>query len=268
MIRFSESSTLLGREQLQAIRSMTTMTATQDAGAALAASEPLEIVNIQGVRVPIDPRLMSEMMQKVIRSGRYEGSEAARIPMLVEAGERVLEIGGGIGFLSTLIAKENKAETIVVFEANPGLIELIETTHRLNGVQAIVRNEIIMGRKTGDTLPFYLHQHFWASSMMWVKKRHCIGVVQIPQVAFAEVLRDYAPTLLVVDIEGGEFSLFDNVDLTTVRKALIEVHEKVIGGAGVKSVFDFFSAQGFYYDPLGSEGRVVLFRRLEETPAS
>ena len=101
-----------------------------------------------------------------------------------------------------------------------------------------------------------------------MKKRLCTGIVQVPQVGFAEVLCDHAPTLLVVDIEGGELGLFDGVKLTTVRKVLIEIHEKIIGGVGVKAVFDFFSAQDFYYDPLGSEGRVVLFRRLEVPSAA
>ena len=127
---------------------MTTMTATDDLNTPpLDADEPFEIVDLHGVRVPIDPGVMSEMMQSVIRSGKYEASEAARVPKLIEDGERVLEIGGGIGYLSALIARENKAEAIVVFEANPGLIRLIETTHRLNGVQAVVRHEIIMAKR-------------------------------------------------------------------------------------------------------------------------
>ena len=236
--------------------------------AALAATEALEIVELHGVKVPIDPKLMSPHMLEVIRSGRYEDREAARIPGLIEDGERVVEIGGGIGYLSSLIARENRAATIVVFEANPGLIPLIEATHRLNGVEAIVRHEIIVAAKTAETLLFYLHEHFWASSMVRLSKRSRVDVVPVRQVAFDEVLREHAPTFLIVDIEGGEGALFKGIELTGVRKVLIEIHEKVLGSAGVKALFDFFSAQDFFYDTRNSEGRVVLFRRLEEEAGS
>jgi FkbM family methyltransferase len=221
-----------------------------------------EIIEHLGVKLPIFPGVMSEEMQGILRAGEYERAEAKRLPRLIEPGERLVELGAGIGFLSTLAAQA-QAASIVVFEANPELIPVIEATHRLNGVQSIVRNAVVAPVKLTETTPFYLHRNFWASSLTPVKPKHLRGVVEVPIVTVEAMLREHAPTLLVMDIEGGEADLLDGAELHGVRKVYMELHPKVMGQAGVKRVFDRLSAQGFVYDIGHSSGGVVLFRRLE-----
>ncbi|MFP3367124.1 hypothetical protein R0J93_26120, partial [Pseudoalteromonas sp. SIMBA_148] len=75
------------------------------------------------------------------------------------------ELGGGIGYISTLCHLQKKAKKIVVFEANPTLITIIEKTHSLNGVTAEVINAVVLPRKTSETVPFYVRDDFWASSL-------------------------------------------------------------------------------------------------------
>ena len=220
-----------------------------------------EVVVIGGVKVPIDRDVMSQYMIDVIRDGSYEAREAGRLPELIDKGERIVEIGGGIGFLSALMGMQGKAEAIVVFEANPALLPLIETTHRLNGVEAEIRQQVIAPVKLAETAAFYLHQNFWASSLVPVKKRFRTGIVQVPVVSFSEMVREHRPTLLVVDIEGAETTLFKDVQLDGIRKVLMEVHHKVIGPSGVGMIFAFFASQGFVYDPRYSERGVVVFSR-------
>ncbi len=106
---------------------------------------PREIVELQGVRIAIDPAIMSDKIQRQIRNGKYERGEARNLPEIIEPGERLLELGGGIGFLSALAALQRRAEVIVVIEANPELIPVIRETHRLNGVTAQVLNAAVVG---------------------------------------------------------------------------------------------------------------------------
>ncbi len=221
-----------------------------------------EVIEHRGVKLPIVPGVMSEDMQAFLRAGEYENSEAKQLPGLVEPGERLLELGGGIGFLSTLVAQK-QAAAIVVYEANPELIDVIKATHRLNGVASVVRNAVAAPVKTAETAPFYLHNNFWASSLTPFKAKNLRRVVDVPIVALGEVLREHAPTLLVVDIEGGEVDLLAGGELHGVRKVYMELHPKVIGQVGVKLVFDRLSAQGFAYDTDHSRAGVVLFRRVE-----
>jgi FkbM family methyltransferase len=220
-----------------------------------------EIVMIAGVGIEIDPTVMSERMIEVIRSGRYERQEVRQLVRALEPGDRIVELGAGIGLLSSLASQQGKAAHIAAYEANPRLIPTIARTHALNRVTAEVHNAVIVPSPEVTSLPFYVRKSFWASSLS-PRPHGFVEEVTVRAVPFAQMLEHHRPTFLVVDIEGGEADLFKQVPLTGIRKVLIELHQKVIGRAGMKRVFDFFSAQDFHYDQTGSEGSVVLFSHI------
>jgi hypothetical protein len=76
------------------------------------------------------------------------------------------------------------------------------------------------------------------------------------------------PTILLVDIEGGELNIFDRIDLSKVRHVVMEVHKSVIGLEGVNKVLQVFSREGLYLDPDGTNGAVFLFSRSNFSDAS
>lgn len=69
--------------------------------------------------------------------------------------------------------------------------------------------------------------------------------------------------MLIIDIEGGEDGLFDDVDLTGVRKIMLEIHQPTIGRRGVKRLFDQLSAQNFHYDMWHSCHSIVTFSHVD-----
>ncbi len=218
------------------------------------------------MKIPLDPALMSPTILSVIREGRYETGEAKVLLAVIEEGERIVELGGGIGFLSSLAYLQGKTEAIVVVEAHPELIPVIKATHQLNGVRGDVRHAVAAPRRSAGTLPFYMHNDFWGSSLSPLKKRHLKGVAQVAVVGLDELVETYAPTMMIIDVEGGEADLLDGVSLRGVNKVLMEIHPKVIGPAGVKKVFDALSLEGFAYDPWTSMRAVVMFRRVDIPP--
>lgn len=219
-----------------------------------------EIVELNGVRILIDPAYMSKHVQQLVRSGRLSQPEARLMAKLVEPEDRFVELGGGIGYTSALVARQGKAASIVTFEANPQLIPVIQSNHALNGVAATAVNAVVLPEKKTETVPFAVRRHFNRSALARPERarRH---VVEVPVMSFAEMIAKFAPTMLMVDIEGGEDALFQNVDLPGVRKVLVEVHKAHIGDAGIRRLFRFFSERGFRIDPAGSAGQVLLFRR-------
>ena len=109
-----------------------------------------------------------------------------------------------------------------------------------------------------------MHNDFWGSSLSRIKPHNLKGVADVEVVGLDDLLRTSAPTMLIMDVEGGEADLLDDdLELTGVTKLLMEIHPKVIGLAGVKKIFDVLSRQGLVYDASTSSGRVILFRRLE-----
>jgi FkbM family methyltransferase len=221
----------------------------------------MDAITIHGVKVAVDKTRVSPTIMKALRAGQYEGPEAHQLPAIVEPGERIVELGGGLGFISSKAAATGRAESIAVYEANPALIPLIERTHALNGVKAEVVNAVVTPTPGPATLPFYLRRDFWASSLS-PEPYGYDEVVEVPTVSVAEMLRRWRPTMLIVDIEGGEEALFHDAPLTGVRKIYLELHQEVLGRAGMKRVFDALSARDFHYDQWHSSHGVVLFSHV------
>jgi FkbM family methyltransferase len=218
-------------------------------------------IELGGVLLELDVELISQHVLAAIEEGKYERSEARQLCRVLEQGERIVELGGGIGYLSTLALKQGKVESAAVYEANPRLIPVIIRTHALNGVSASVFNAVVLPKAEVETMPFYVRKHFWASSLS-PRPWGYTSAVNVATVSFAAMLEQHRPTMLIIDIEGGESQLLRGVPLTGVSKVLIEIHQRVIGAKGVKRVFDFFSKHRFHYDQNFSAGSVILFRRI------
>ncbi len=220
-----------------------------------------DTVTIQGIRLALDRDIMSDRMLEVLRAGRYEQAEVRQIPKILQPGDRVVELGAGLGFVAIAAAKLDIAESIAVYEANPRLIPLISRNQELNGVAFDVFNQVVLLTDELSSVPFYIRKDFWASSLApqpWGYSEQ----IEVPAIAFSEMLERHRPTMLIVDIEGGELELFRRVPLTGVKKVYIELHQNVIGRVGMKQVFDFFSSRDFHYDQHHSTGSVVLFSHV------
>ena len=216
---------------------------------------------INGIRLAIEPEVMSPRMIEVIEAGTYEGTEAREIARIVQPGERIVELGAGIGFIAITALRTGKVAALASYEANPRLIPVIEANARLNGLAIEAINAVVDAKEDGGTVPFYLRRDFWASSLApgpWAYEAE----VAVPRVSFEAMRRRHRPTMLIVDIEGAEEALFCDVSLTGIRKIYVELHQNVIGRVGMKNVFDFLSSKDFHYDQHHSRGSVVLFSHV------
>ncbi len=236
--------------------------------------EGLEIIEVSGVKIPIDPEIMSPKIIEILRQGDgYDHGRAKLAPRLIEPGERVLDLGAGLGFISAIVARQGKASLVAAVEADPCVIPLIRAVHRLNGLDCVIRNAAVVAARTADTIPFYVHKDLWASSLMPLPEESLKRVDQVPVATFAELFSDYAPTLLMLDFEvlrelvpnlkSPETDVMDDIDFRPVPKILLMLKQKVLGLRGVKRAFDVLSGQGFAYDPAFSQGNNVLMRRVE-----
>ena len=230
----------------------------------------LEVVELYGLRVPIDPRLMSEKIIESLSTGRYEKGEAERLPRLVRPGERVVEIGAGIGLVTAIVATRTPAELVVAIEANPALPGYIAALHRLNGASTVIRQALVTPAPADGPAVFKVHRDLWASTTGWVNPKNCLRSVETPSISLSDIAAEYRPSLLVVDLEPlaawtaattAPYCLAA-ADFRPFERVLIELKPKRFAPPEVKRVFDHFSAQGFAYSPAFSHGPLVLFERV------
>jgi FkbM family methyltransferase len=235
-----------------------------------AADETAELVEVGGISIPLDRRIMSDLIVESLRAGRYEMGEARALPRLIRQGERVVEVGAGIGFLTALIAKRTPAELVVAIEANPRLQAYIAELHRLNGVRPILRQALVTPEPAPGPATLFVHQDLWASSPGWIKPRDQLEAAEVPVLSLPEIAATWRPTLLIVDVEPfaawtsaeGPPHALAGADFRPFERVLLELKPKRFPPPQVKRIFDHFSAQGFAYDPALSAGPLVLFGRL------
>ncbi|MGR3342692.1 MAG: FkbM family methyltransferase [Paracoccaceae bacterium] len=221
-----------------------------------------EILEIEGVRIPYDPCVITPKIARAIKKGRYENDEVAGIPKFVESSDRVIELGAGIGFISSFLAKRLNVENIMCIEADPALCDFLRRVHSCNEIStAQVRNVVALNDdgEIGST-KFYVREPFWSSSLD--DQSAYVKAVDVSTVSLSALIREFQANTLIVDIEGGERDLFSPLDLSGIEKIFLEIHTRKIKRIGIKMCFDALSENGFAYDQQVSNGGSVLFRRI------
>ena len=224
--------------------------------------KPVEnCLEADGVLIPFDPAIITPAIKHAIESGYFEAEEAAQLPHIVEPDDIVLDIGAGIGFISTLIAR--RAERVISVEANPDLLPFMAELHRVNGVNNATRLNVVLGESDTGTATFYQRADFWMGSLANGPNPYS-SKVKVPCLGLNELLRKESVSLIVCDIEGAESFLFAHAELCCVDRVYLELHDHITGLKGVASVFSAMAKWGFAYDPRYSNGAIVLFRRVED----
>ena len=96
-------------------------------------SEP-NFIHSRGMKFPDDPAILRGRIRKLLRQNAYEAKESEAALRVVREGDRVIELGGGVGYMSTLVASKRNVASVHSFEANPNLIPYIRRVHAANGL--------------------------------------------------------------------------------------------------------------------------------------
>ena len=216
----------------------------------------------RGLLIPKHPQITTGRLRAALRSDSYERKECDAVARVVQEGDVVLELGGGIGYMSTLLSVKRKVAQVVSYEANPALIPYIASVHAANEVKNVEVRNALLTAEGGDPVAFHVRRNFLASSMDREADPESITeTVQIDQHRLSDVLEEVRPDVLVCDIEGAEAGLLPAGDWSGLRCAIIELHPQWIGQSGVQAVFDAMQRAGLTYFPKASEAKVVTFRK-------
>ncbi len=220
-----------------------------------------EFIQSRGMRFPYDARIITPRRRRLLRQGKYEEREVEAVKSMVRPEDVVIELGAGMGYMSTFMAKNRKVSKVHAFEANSALIPYIHLVHEANGVENVEVHNALLGPRKGRAR-FYVRENFLASSMEKDPKGATSPVERIEYVETRNIrttFKDIKPSFLVCDIEGAEAHLLPMADLSCLRGAVIELHPQWIGQAGVQAVFDTMHKAGLTFYPRTSNKKVVTF---------
>lgn len=220
----------------------------------------IDRIKINDVEINLSHKSISPLLKKFFYDESYEGDEVEILSRHLDKNDIVMEIGAGIGFLSTFCSKRIGSERVYAYEANPYMIEKIEETYDINKVNPTIKN-ILLSNKEGK-VSFYLEENFWSSSTIQrSKSSECIKVMTKN---INEEISFVNPTFLIIDIEGGEKDLIPLIDFCNhnIIKVIIEIHPKIIGSMESSKVISHIISNGFVINFESSRNLVYLFERL------
>ena len=217
------------------------------------------VLKSRGMRFPKDPRIIQGRVRKLLRTNGYEAKETEAALRVVKEGDVVLELGGGIGYMSTLVASKRAIKEVHSFEANPHLIPYIRSVHAANNVTNAHVHHAVLGPRKGK-VDFYLRDPMLGSSMEVLEGEVDPPSTKVDVLNAKTVFKEIKPTVLICDIEGAEQHLIPQLDMTGLRAAIIETHPQWIGPKGINAVMRAFMDAGLAYYHRGSHGKVLCFR--------
>ncbi len=208
--------------------------------------KPTHVAECHGVKVPDSPLLTPTRIER-INGARYEGQEIAGALEVVREGDKVLELGAGIGLVGAIVAKNAKPAKVMSFEANPNLIEHITALYKLNrlGSKIEVRNEVLISAPDAPkTMTFHIRNSYLGSSLIDSDSR-ATTAVEVPTADYKSVHAEFAPDVLLMDIEGGELDFLRHASLDGVRAIVIEFHPEAYGKEGMMECKSILERAGF-----------------------
>jgi FkbM family methyltransferase len=214
------------------------------------------VAEVSGVRLRLGGHLSKSITERIL-SGNYEQDEVRGLSAILAPSDVVMEIGAGIGFLSSHCAKIVGSENTYAFEANPKLEPVIRDTYQLNGVSPHLEMYILAHKRRVRT--FYLDENFLVSSL--TSQGRQAKVVKVPATPLNAEIARIQPSMLMIDIEGGEFELFPEIDLRTVRKIVMELHPRNAEREKTRSLVADLYARGFVAYKDASHGDVLCMER-------
>ncbi|MBV0912887.1 FkbM family methyltransferase [Anianabacter salinae] len=221
-----------------------------------------EVIETRGISVPFVPAIITPNIERPMRNNRYEAGECMHLQDILRPNDRVLDLGAGVGLVSSIAARCVPDGEVMAVEANPQMLPLIRETYRINGIgNSTLVNAIAAPKGSTGTAPFYVRGDFWASSME-PDSRPYVQKAEVPMLDVAAAVEDFKPTVICCDIEGGELGLFDGVDLSSVRQIIVELHPKVYGPEGKANVIATIQRQGLAQRAEEKPGSVRVFERL------
>jgi FkbM family methyltransferase len=193
------------------------------------------------VTVSTDPAVVPRFVRSALFKETYESHERRLVRALLHPGDRVLEIGAGIGLVSLVCARICGPAQVLSYEANPLLEPIIRRNYALNGWTPQLRMRAMT--RDGRPLTFYRNDNIVSSSTS--ERSGFAEAMTVESDALEAVIAEHRPDVVIMDIEGAEIELLTHSALAGVSHVVAEIHPHITGEAAVGGMLDALQRLGF-----------------------
>ena len=200
-------------------------------------------IMLDGIKICTTRDKMPRSVRSSLFKGTHEAHERQLVAKHLDRKDRVLEIGAATGVVSLFCARKCGAENVLSYEANPAMEWLIRKNFELNGwtpnlvMKAVTRE--------GKNIDFFVSENIYSSSLINRSETLPGKNITVPSDPIGEIIGQFKPTAIVMDVEGAEIELLGNVELDCVSKIIVELHPHITGQKPVDGLMSIFNDQEF-----------------------
>ena len=196
---------------------------------------------LDGLTLISDPRQVPRSVSTAIIKGSYEAPERALVRAAVRPGDRVVEVGTGVGAVSILCNRLAGDGNVLSYEANAALEPVIRANFALNDLTPRLRMRAVT--VDGAPITFFRNDNVISSSIYdrGLKAQQIV----IESDPLDRVLAEESANVLVMDVEGAEIALLSQADLSGLREIIVELHPHIVGDAATVAMIASICARGF-----------------------
>lgn len=218
-------------------------------------------LSYEGLAVPTSRSGMISPILDQLRSGLYERPEIAGLSRTIRPGDRVLELGAGLGIITALAARAaGHTGRVLSYEANQALVNDTLAFLKANGVTTVdLVNAVLVPESDPAPRKFHLTDSFAESSLLRTQGRTAKRTVDVPAESLDAVLASFRPDVLICDIEGAEAELLPALPTSTLRAAVVELHPDRLSSLQIQSIHDAMAAKGLFPQEPSPGGTVVIY---------
>lgn len=223
----------------------------------------MTVYTLEGIEIELPDFLLGTAIERKIAAGTYESFESHAARMRIKPGMRVLEVGAGLGYVSSVCAEMAGPENVVSLEANPQMLKPARANLVRNGYGAVTleHGAAVSSERAGQEVNFRAGRLFWGGAALAEGQEH-EDMVAVPALDLHDIMVGWKPRFVMLDVEGGEAELFRRPWPRFVRFVVLELHPRKYASSVIKEIVDCMSASGLTYDPVTSRGRTLGFMRV------
>lgn len=214
-------------------------------------------ITIDGLKVCTDPDVVPRPLLNVLFKGDHKIPERTAVKRTLRPDDRVLELGAAAGLVSLTCARIVGGDQLLSYEANERFLPVIKENFRLNGMRPNARAKAIS--RSGGDIPFHFADNMFTSSLFKTTEPE---TKLVPSDTLDDVIAEFRPTAIVIDIEGGEIDAFADSNLEGIRAIVMELHRHIVGDEAIDQMLDRLVGLGFEREDQGSSTVTILTREL------
>jgi len=200
-----------------------------------------KVTTLDGVRLICDPGKLHRSVATAIIKGSYEQPERILVRDAIRTGDKVVEIGTGVGAVSLLCNKLAGVGNVTSFEANAALEPIIRENFALNGLEPRLNLRAVT--VDGQPITFFRDPKVVSSSVIDLGLK--TDTVIVESLPINQVLAENAAAVLVMDVEGAEIELLGAADLSGLREIVVELHPHIVGEDATETMIAAIKSRGF-----------------------